>query len=93
MGDGKKSLFLLYLEANSISLGADITQFVAPDARYAPGAMPRHDRGCHAWTDIWQPSLPGILYWPDIYTCQLLLCVRAENVMPFHRACGSYGNT
>ncbi|CAL5221646.1 g3873 [Coccomyxa viridis] len=33
VGDGKKALFLLYVEANSISLGADLTQYVAPDAR------------------------------------------------------------
>lgn len=37
VGDAKKALFLLYLEANSISLGADIAQYVIPEPRCTPG--------------------------------------------------------
>ena len=33
LGDCKKALFLLYIEANSISMGADISQYLPPDSR------------------------------------------------------------
>ena len=32
--DCKKALFLLYIGANSISMGANITQYLAPDSRW-----------------------------------------------------------
>ena len=38
LGGVKKALFLLYIEANSISLGADSTQYNMPGTRCAPEA-------------------------------------------------------
>lgn len=32
----KKALFLLYIEANSVSLGADSTQYLMPESTSAP---------------------------------------------------------
>lgn len=62
VGDGKKALFLLYVEANSISLGADLTQYVAPDARYALETMLAYHRGhmpgqTPCTLNAWNPAL------------------------------------
>jgi hypothetical protein len=33
--DCKKALFLLYIEANSVSLGASISEYLPPNSRWA----------------------------------------------------------
>ena len=52
MGEGKKALFLLYMEANSWSLGADITQYVLPETRCAPAPCHTYHRGANAREEI-----------------------------------------